>query len=141
MYVAFRFLDPIFFGDYPREMREILSSNLPKFTPEKKKLLQNNKVDFIGINHYTAIYAKDCIYSPCTLDTYEGNALVYAIGRRNGKIIGKPVRTTCLFFCNYFLQHLLSLMHLICDMIDLVDCTSWVLCRPRSHGKGCHVRQ
>lgn len=84
------FLDPIFFGDYPREMREILSSNLPKFTPEEKKLLQNNKVDFIGINHYTAIYAKDCIYSPCTLDTYEGNALVYAIGRRNGKIIGKP---------------------------------------------------
>ncbi|EAZ31332.1 hypothetical protein OsJ_15449 [Oryza sativa Japonica Group] len=89
-YQPCRFLDPIFFGDYPREMREILSSNLPKFTPEEKKLLQNNKVDFIGINHYTAIYAKDCIYSPCTLDTYEGNALVYAIGRRNGKIIGKP---------------------------------------------------
>uniref|UniRef100_A0A0E0KST0 Uncharacterized protein n=1 Tax=Oryza punctata TaxID=4537 RepID=A0A0E0KST0_ORYPU len=73
------FLDPIFFGEYPREMREILSSNLPTFTPEEKKLLQN-KVDFIGINQYTAIYAKDCIYSPCALNTYEGNALVYTTG-------------------------------------------------------------
>ncbi|KAF0894419.1 hypothetical protein E2562_038955 [Oryza meyeriana var. granulata] len=84
------FLDPIFYGDYPREMREILSSNLPDFTPEEKKLLQTNKVDFIGINHYTAIYAKDCIYSPCKLDTYEGNALVYTTGVRNGTNIGKP---------------------------------------------------
>ncbi|XP_006652510.1 beta-glucosidase 16-like isoform X3 [Oryza brachyantha] len=82
------FLDPIFFGDYPRDMREIISSNLPKFTPQEKKLLQMNKVDFIGINHYTSIYAKDCIYSPCKLDTYEGNALVYTTARRNGKQIG-----------------------------------------------------
>lgn len=79
-------------------MREILSSNLPKFTPEEKKLLQN-KVDFIGINQYTAIYAKDCIYSPCALNTYEGNALVYTTGVRNGAKIGKPVRTsTSLLF-------------------------------------------
>uniref|UniRef100_A0A0E0PBJ2 Uncharacterized protein n=1 Tax=Oryza rufipogon TaxID=4529 RepID=A0A0E0PBJ2_ORYRU len=81
-------------GDSRREpyaaAHNILLSHAAAFTPEEKKLLQNNKVDFIGINHYTAIYAKDCIYSPCTLDTYEGNALVYAIGRRNGKIIGKP---------------------------------------------------
>ncbi|CAL5031057.1 unnamed protein product [Urochloa decumbens] len=81
------FLDPIFFGDYPTEMREILKSNLPTFTPEEKKLLQY-KADFIGINHYTAIYAKDCIHSPCILDTYEGNALVFATGERDGVKIG-----------------------------------------------------
>ncbi|EEC77633.1 hypothetical protein OsI_16625 [Oryza sativa Indica Group] len=91
-----RFLDPIFFGEYPREMREILSSNLPKFTPEEKKLLQN-KVDFIGINQYTAIYAKDCIYSPCALNTYEGNALVYTTGVRNGAKIGKPTAFSTYF--------------------------------------------
>uniref|UniRef100_J3LZJ4 4-hydroxy-7-methoxy-3-oxo-3,4-dihydro-2H-1,4-benzoxazin-2-yl glucosidebeta-D-glucosidase n=1 Tax=Oryza brachyantha TaxID=4533 RepID=J3LZJ4_ORYBR len=84
------FLDPIFYGDYPKEMREIISSNLPKFTPEEKKLLQLNKVDFIGINHYTTIYAKDCIYSPCMLNTYEGNALVSTTGVRNGIKIGNP---------------------------------------------------
>nr|XP_015636701.1 putative beta-glucosidase 15 [Oryza sativa Japonica Group] len=77
-------------------MREILSSNLPKFTPEEKKLLQN-KVDFIGINQYTAIYAKDCIYSPCALNTYEGNALVYTTGVRNGAKIGKPTAFSTYF--------------------------------------------
>ncbi|KAL5216742.1 hypothetical protein ABZP36_008143 [Zizania latifolia] len=81
------FLDPIFFGDYPREMREMLSSDLPNFTSEEKKLLLN-KVDFIGLNHYTTIYAKDCIYSPCDVGTYEGNALVYATG--GNPQIGKP---------------------------------------------------
>jgi beta-glucosidase len=84
-------LDPIFFGEYPKEMREMLSSNLPEFTPEEKRLLQN-KVDFIGINQYTAIYAKDCISSPCNLRTYEGNALVFATGERDGVQIGKSVR-------------------------------------------------
>ncbi|CAM0903812.1 unnamed protein product [Alopecurus aequalis] len=83
------FLDPIFFGEYPKEMRELLSSNLPEFTPAEKRLLQN-KVDFIGINHYTAIYAKDCISTPCDLKTYEGNALVLATGERDGVLIGKP---------------------------------------------------
>ncbi|XBI57366.1 hypothetical protein VPH35_038779 [Triticum aestivum] len=83
------FLDPIFFGDYPREMREMLSSNLPKFTSEEKRLLQN-KADFIGVNHYTAIYAKDCISSPCDIKTYEGNAMVQAVGERDGVAIGRP---------------------------------------------------
>ncbi|VAH34634.1 unnamed protein product [Triticum turgidum subsp. durum] len=83
------FLDPLFFGDYPREMREMLSSNLPKFTSEEKRLLQN-KADFIGVNHYTAIYAKDCVSSPCDLKSYEGNALVQAVGERDGVAIGRP---------------------------------------------------
>ncbi|TVU15268.1 hypothetical protein EJB05_38779 [Eragrostis curvula] len=82
------FLDPIFFGEYPRQMRDILLSNLPTFTLEEKKLLKY-KTDFIGINHYTAIYVKDCIYSPCNLQTYEGNALVLAVGERDGVKIGR----------------------------------------------------
>jgi beta-glucosidase len=56
-------------------------------------MLLQNRVDFIGVNHYTAIYAKDCISSPCELNTYEGNALVFATGEKDGVRIGKPVRT------------------------------------------------
>ncbi|KAF8702698.1 hypothetical protein HU200_032521 [Digitaria exilis] len=82
------FLDPIFFGEYPTHMREILKANLPTFTSEEKKLLQY-KSDFIGLNHYTAIYVKDCIHSPCSLNTYEGNALVFATGERDGVKIGR----------------------------------------------------
>ncbi|TVU15267.1 hypothetical protein EJB05_38778 [Eragrostis curvula] len=81
------FLDPIFFGEYPRQMRKILQSKLPTFTLEEKKLLQY-KADFIGLNHYTAIFAKDCISSPCNLQTYEGNAFVLAVNERDGVKIG-----------------------------------------------------
>jgi beta-glucosidase len=88
-----RFLDPIFFGKYPRQMREILQSNLPAFTREEKKLVLKYKADFIGLNHYTAIYTKDCIHSPCNLETYEGNALALAVGERDGVKIGGDVRT------------------------------------------------
>ncbi|KAM0824237.1 hypothetical protein ACQ4PT_070344 [Festuca glaucescens] len=90
------FLDPIFFGEYPKEMREMLSSDLPEFTPAEKRLLQN-KVDFIGVNHYTAIYTKDCISSPCDLNTYEGNALVFATGERDGVQIREPT-ALCGFY-------------------------------------------
>ncbi|XP_078166600.1 putative inactive beta-glucosidase 14 isoform X2 [Carex rostrata] len=83
------FLDPIFFGDYPSEMRKILGPNLPTFTSEEKNLLKT-KLDFIGINQYTAQYVKDCIHSSCPIDTYDGNALVRTTEERNGNFIGIP---------------------------------------------------
>jgi hypothetical protein len=113
-------LDPIFFGEYPKEMREMLSSNLPKFTLAEKILLEN-KVDFIGVNHYTAIYAKDCISSPCDLNTYEGNALVFATGQRDGVQIGKSVRKLLLLYINGHIVHV-SFVDTF-GVIDLLDCT------------------
>ncbi|KAI7752379.1 hypothetical protein M8C21_030112, partial [Ambrosia artemisiifolia] len=55
------FLDPIIFGKYPQEMKSILGSLLPNFTYEYLM----NGLDFIGINHYTSFYAKDCLQSEC----------------------------------------------------------------------------
>ncbi|KAJ3706396.1 hypothetical protein LUZ61_010101 [Rhynchospora tenuis] len=81
------FLDPIFFGDYPSEMHQILGPNLPTFTSEDKYLLEA-KLDFIGINQYTATYAQDCIHSSCEIDISDGNALVYTTADRNGQLIG-----------------------------------------------------
>ncbi|WCJ20259.1 beta glucosidase 46 [Euphorbia peplus] len=58
------FLDPIIFGKYPREMVEILGSTLPEFSDNDQEKLKMG-LDFIGINHYTTYYAKDCLYSYC----------------------------------------------------------------------------
>ncbi|KAG6573201.1 Beta-glucosidase 47, partial [Cucurbita argyrosperma subsp. sororia] len=58
------FLDPIIFGYYPAEMEEILGFDLPRFSTEDQKKLKNG-ADFIGINHYTSFYVKDCLYSVC----------------------------------------------------------------------------
>ncbi|EMS67120.1 Beta-glucosidase 4 [Triticum urartu] len=46
------FLDPIYFGDYPESMRQRVGEYLPKFS-EKDRELMRNKIDFIGLNHYT----------------------------------------------------------------------------------------
>ncbi|XP_074572509.1 beta-glucosidase 18-like [Curcuma longa] len=80
------FLDPIIRGDYPPEMRQILGSRLPKFSGSDKRKLQS-KLDFIGINHYSSLYAKDC--RRCGSVGAQGDALVLTTGERNGVTIGK----------------------------------------------------
>ncbi|KAK8449178.1 hypothetical protein SEVIR_7G173000v4 [Setaria viridis] len=85
------FLDPLILGEYPLEMRKILGSNLPEFTSKQKKKLQATKLDFIGLNHYTTSYLKDCIFSPCELDPVEGEAQVLTSAERDGIFIGSPI--------------------------------------------------
>ncbi|CAA2973762.1 beta-glucosidase 18-like [Olea europaea subsp. europaea] len=57
-------LDPVVFGDYPPEMRRYHGSELPRFSPDERVLLRDS-IDFIGLNHYASLYAKDCINSRC----------------------------------------------------------------------------
>ncbi|WVZ86375.1 hypothetical protein U9M48_033167 [Paspalum notatum var. saurae] len=85
------FLDPIIiYGDYPPEMRQLLGSRLPTFSPEERRKL-DYKLDFIGINHYTTLYAKDCMYSSgCPTGQETTYALAAVIGERNGVPIGPP---------------------------------------------------
>ncbi|PWZ08701.1 Beta-glucosidase 4 [Zea mays] len=47
------YLDPIYFGDYPESMRQRLGSDLPTFSEKDKEFIRN-KIDFIGLNHYTS---------------------------------------------------------------------------------------
>lgn len=47
------FLHPLYFGDYPKSMRERLGDLLPEFTKEDKELLKN-PMDLVGLNQYTS---------------------------------------------------------------------------------------
>jgi len=76
-------------------MRQVLGSRLPTFSIEDARKLQN-KLDFIGLNHYTTVYAKDCLFSPCGLDGIPSFGYFYCTGERNGKPIGTPVRIKSL---------------------------------------------
>ncbi|XP_039034497.1 beta-glucosidase 47-like [Hibiscus syriacus] len=58
------FLEPIIFGRYPPEMKNILGSIFPVFSTTEKQEL-NKGLDFIGINHYTSYYVRDCMFSEC----------------------------------------------------------------------------
>ncbi|CAO2042988.1 unnamed protein product [Urochloa humidicola] len=89
------FLDPIIFGDYPTEMREVLGPNLPEFTSQQKKELKNTKLDFVGLSHYTTLYMKDCIFSPCEIDPIDGDARAFSTGVGDdgvliGEVTGSP---------------------------------------------------
>ncbi|KAG2593548.1 hypothetical protein PVAP13_5NG012329 [Panicum virgatum] len=47
------YLDPIYFGDYPESMRERVGNDLPTFSEKDKEFIRN-KIDFVGLNHYTS---------------------------------------------------------------------------------------
>ncbi|KAL3820960.1 hypothetical protein ACJIZ3_006865 [Penstemon smallii] len=78
-------------------MKRYLGSQLPKFSSEEMLLLRDS-IDFIGVNHYGTLYAKDCIHSSClcndpTCSTGSDHAIrgfLYSTGFRDGVSIGEP---------------------------------------------------
>ncbi|KAM6580396.1 hypothetical protein CsatA_004170 [Cannabis sativa] len=52
------FLDPLLLGDYPPSMKKFVGERLPKISQATSKLLVGS-LDFVGINHYTTLYARN----------------------------------------------------------------------------------
>lgn len=48
------FTEPLLRGDYPAEMKQHFGATLPAFTAAEKKLLKENRAEFIGVNCYTS---------------------------------------------------------------------------------------
>lgn len=86
-----RLFDAVVFGDYPSEMRLYLGSALPTFSPEETSYVKGS-LDFIGMNFYTSLYAKDCIHSACTSGGDRPiRGFVHTTGERDGEPIGGRV--------------------------------------------------
>lgn len=86
-----RFLDPIIHGKYPKEVQEIIGNDLPVFTEYDLEKLKSG-LDFIGINHYTSFYAKDCIFSTCEgTGASKTEGFVSRTAKKDGIYIGEPV--------------------------------------------------
>ncbi|XP_031116011.1 beta-glucosidase 18-like isoform X1 [Ipomoea triloba] len=96
--------DPLVFGDYPPEMRLYHGSELPSFTSEESALIKDS-VDFIGINHYSTLYVKDCLYSRCNCTGSSCSkawdraiqGFYYTTGERDGVLIGEPTGNPRVF--------------------------------------------
>ncbi|KAJ1701985.1 hypothetical protein LUZ63_001764 [Rhynchospora breviuscula] len=101
------FLDPIILGDYPSEMRQMLGSNLPTFSYEDKLKLRY-KLDFIGVNHYTTLYVKDCLYTLCETTGYDGNAFAFTTGEKNGLPIGTPTAMPTFYVVPHGLEMMVN---------------------------------
>ncbi|CDP15638.1 unnamed protein product [Coffea canephora] len=63
------FMSPITYGDYPKRMRDIVKSRLPKFSEEESQNLKGS-FDFLGLNYYTTIYASDASGTKSELLSY-----------------------------------------------------------------------
>jgi len=51
-YMNRQFLDPVFLGHYPEEMREIFGEAWPEWTDDDMRLIKQ-PIDFVGVNYYT----------------------------------------------------------------------------------------
>lgn len=52
------FMDPFVYGDYPEIMKSNAGTRIPSFTKNQSELVKGS-IDFIGLNYYTIIYAKN----------------------------------------------------------------------------------
>jgi beta-galactosidase len=52
------FADPVWKGDYPVVMREMLGDRLPEFSDDERALVLGSS-DFFGLNHYTTMLASE----------------------------------------------------------------------------------
>ncbi|GKV15898.1 hypothetical protein SLEP1_g26634 [Rubroshorea leprosula] len=76
--------------DYPSELRQYHGSELPRFSAEEVEYVEGS-VEFIGINHYSTLHAKDCIYSACTSGgDHAIKGLEQTTGERDSIPIGEP---------------------------------------------------
>eukprot|EP00252_Welwitschia_mirabilis_P021931 TRINITY_DN577_c0_g1_i5.p1 TRINITY_DN577_c0_g1~~TRINITY_DN577_c0_g1_i5.p1 ORF type:complete len:483 (-),score=59.74 TRINITY_DN577_c0_g1_i5:335-1783(-) len=63
-------MEPLLYGHYPQIMQKIVGNRLPKFRESQKRDLINS-FDFIGLNHYSTLYASDSVtkrYPPLDCD-------------------------------------------------------------------------
>lgn len=95
-----RTFDPLIFGDYPPEMRHYHGNELPSFSPEEKDIIKGS-IDFIGLNHYSTFYVKDCIYSSCALG---GDRPIRGFSNTTGYRDGVPIGDRVWKFC-IIIQH------------------------------------
>jgi beta-glucosidase len=92
------FADPLYFGDYPSQMRTRVGENLPTFTFQEQQLLQKSH-DFFGLNHYTSLYATDFLITPPPPDIvgWERDSGVNTTRYKNRIAIGLPSDSAWLY--------------------------------------------
>ncbi|EKM57147.1 glycoside hydrolase family 1 protein [Phanerochaete carnosa HHB-10118-sp] len=77
------FADPIYLGQYPAYMKEMLGNRLPDFTPEELAVVKGSS-DFYGMNTYTTNLCK-----AGGEDEFQGN-VEYTFTRPDGTQLGTP---------------------------------------------------
>jgi len=105
------FADPIWFGDYPKEMKERVGYRLPIFTKEQQTQLKGSW-DFFGLNHYTTKWVADndgepeCTGTDCDwfTDQYTNTS---PKNQHNGTMIGVKAESDWLYVVPWGIRKML----------------------------------
>ncbi|KAL3364567.1 hypothetical protein AABB24_013377, partial [Solanum stoloniferum] len=103
------FLDPLLLGNYPLSMQKLVAERLPKITPYEAKLLKGS-IDFLGINHYTTLYARNDrvrIMKFMLHDAYSDSAMLTTAYRR-GVAIGEKAASGWLRIVPWGIRKLMN---------------------------------
>lgn len=102
------FMDPLYFGDYPASMRQLVGDRLPVFSNDQSKLLRGS-FDFVGINHYTTIYTRNDrlqIRKRLLNDAYADSAVITTPFRK-GVMIGERGASRWLYVVPWGIRSLM----------------------------------
>ncbi|CAN6457908.1 unnamed protein product [Victoria cruziana] len=92
------FLDPLVFGSYPRSMQQLVGNRLPNFSLDTSEPLAGS-FDFVGINHYTSLYARNDrtrIRKLVLHDAFSDSAVI-TTSSRGGAQIGERAASNWLY--------------------------------------------
>jgi beta-glucosidase len=81
------------FGHYPPSMQKLAGDRLPQFSTHASKLVSGS-LDFVGINHYTTLYARNdrLRIRKLVMDDASTDSAVIPTAYRHGKKIGETVQ-------------------------------------------------
>lgn len=91
------FLDPLMFGRYPASMQKLVGDRLPQFSNQESQLVSGS-LDFVGINHYTTLYARNdrMRVRKLVMNDASTDAAVISTAYRHGKKIGETAASNWL---------------------------------------------
>jgi len=102
------FANPVLKGDYPDSMKSYLIYNNTQLQfSASEKLLLNNSVDFLGINHYTSVYVQSGRNDTGQGWLYDKNTTETQV--RNGIFIGPRAKSKWLYVYPEGMRYLLKL--------------------------------
>jgi len=99
------YADPIFKGDYPQSMKDLVGARLPQFTAMQKAQL-NGSWDYFGLNHYTTGYSQNNP-NPNPLGGWDSDQHVTVLQYRNGTIIGPRADSSWLYVVPWGIRSML----------------------------------
>ncbi|KAL6279024.1 hypothetical protein ACE6H2_022625 [Prunus campanulata] len=101
------FLDPIYYGEYPKAMRERLGDRLPIFSKKDKELLENS-LDFVGLNHYTSRFIAHVRDSSDDGNFYKSQEVERIAEWEDGEAIGEKAASEWLYVVPWGIHKVLN---------------------------------